>query len=146
MKKTLLMASMLLVSGISSAATQTIQLYKTPQCGCCTAWASKMEQAGFKVQTHVMTEKESDALKAQWHVPAGLHSCHTALMNGMVLEGHVPAEDIRAAQAVESDVYGLATPGMPVGSPGMEQDGKHEAYSVMRFDESGQTGVFSRHE
>lgn len=123
----------------------TVVVYKTPTCGCCTKWIDHLRAAGFEVEA---TELASLAMvKASNGVPRPLASCHTALIEGYVIEGHVPAEDIRRLLEQRPAVSGLAVPGMPLGSPGMEHPDatRHEDYEVLSFGPDGVT-VFAQHE
>ena len=128
----------------SSAAVgdPTLVVYKTPTCGCCKGWVKAMENAGFKVEVHDLADLSS--IKHAAGVPSELEACHTARIGGYVVEGHVPAEDIRRLLANRPDVAGIATPGMPVGSPGMEGPYK-DHYDVVTFDGIGRTTVFASH-
>ncbi|MAG29660.1 MAG: hypothetical protein CL908_02055 [Deltaproteobacteria bacterium] len=129
----------------SFAENPTIQVYKTPTCGCCTKWIDHLRDAGFSVEA---TELPSlDSLKAMNGVPRKLASCHTALVDGYVIEGHVPASDVVRLLSERPRVSGLAVPGMPMGSPGMEHPdpSRHEAYQVVSFGPDG-VEVFSRHQ
>jgi hypothetical protein len=122
----------------------TVAVYKTPTCGCCTKWIEHLQAAGFEVEA---TELESlTMVKASNGVPRPLTSCHTALVEGYVIEGHVPAEDIRRLLAERPAVSGLAVPGMPLGSPGMEHPDatRHEDYEVLSFGPDG-VAVFTQH-
>jgi hypothetical protein len=112
---------------------QTIQVYKTPTCGCCTKWIDHLRAAGFAVEATDLPDLTS--LKAMNGVPAGLSSCHTATIEGYVIEGHVPASDIVKLLKERPKVAGLAVPGMPMGSPGMEHPDpdRHEAFDVVAF-------------
>ena len=124
------------------AATPTLVVYKTPTCGCCKGWVKEMENAGFKVEVHDLDDLSS--IKHAAGVPDALQACHTARIGGYVVEGHVPAADIRRLLAERPDVAGIATPGMPMGSPGMEGAYK-DHYDVMTFDGSGRSTVFASH-
>lgn len=117
-------------------------VYRSPACGCCNAWVDHMRAAGFRVQ--VEDRADLAPVKAEMGVPFDLSSCHTALVEGYVVEGHVPAEDVRRLLAERPDVKGLAVPGMPVGSPGMEGPSP-EPYTVVAFDGEGGREVFARH-
>lgn len=117
-------------------------VYRSPACGCCTAWVEHMREAGFQVRVEDRTNLAP--VKAEMGVPADLSSCHTARVGGYVIEGHVPASDVRRLLAEEPDVKGLAVPGMPVGSPGMEGPNP-ERYSVVAFGGEGGREVFARH-
>ena len=128
--------------GDAPAEATTITVYKTPTCGCCTKWIDHLEDEGFAVDARDLPDLT--ALKAENGVPGRLASCHTATVEGYVVEGHVPAEDIRRLLADRPAVAGLAVPGMPLGSPGMEHPDprRHEAYDVYSFGgESGRGGV-----
>ncbi|MFO0688565.1 MAG: DUF411 domain-containing protein [Myxococcota bacterium] len=115
----------------------TIQVFKTPTCGCCTKWIDHLEAAGFEVAATDLPDLAS--LKAEKGVPPELGSCHTAVVDGYVIEGHVPAEDITRLLAERPAVAGLAVPEMPLGSPGMEHPdpSHHQPYEVLAFGVDG---------
>ena len=121
-----------------------IVVYKTRTCGCCSAWIDHMKASGFRV-TAVDVDAAGDLmqLKAREGISANLASCHTALVDGYVIEGHVPADLVQRLLAERPQVRGLAVPGMPMGSPGMEGPRK-EAYDVLTFDGEGNTAVYAR--
>ena len=125
----------------SSGELASIHVYKSPTCDCCVKWVDHLEEAGFQVTTEDVTNL--GAVKAQQGVPMDLSSCHTALVGDYVIEGHVPAHTIKALLAEAPEVRGLSTPGMPIGSPGMEGPNPRP-YDVMAFDEVGNRGVFER--
>ena len=135
-----------LTAGQTSAAdpTPTIQVYKTPTCGCCTKWIDSLRAAGFEVEATNMSDLT--ALKAMNGVPEQLSSCHTAIVAGYVIEGHVPAADLARLLAEKPKIAGLTVPGMPMGSPGMEHPdpSRHEAYDVLAFGPDG-VSVFASH-
>jgi len=115
-----------------------VTVYKTPTCGCCGKWIEHLEQAGFTVES---VEVPSTAIvRASNGVPAG----HTAVVDGYVVEGHVPAQDVVRLLAERPDVVGLAVPGMPIGSPGMEGPNP-ERYAVMAWNERGEREIFATH-
>ena len=122
----------------------TIQVYKTPTCGCCTKWIDHLEAAGFEVEATDLPDLTS--LKNENGVPAELGSCHTALVDGYVIEGHVPAGDIARLLEERPKVAGLAVPEMPLGSPGMEHPdpARHQPYDVLAFGPEG-ARVFASH-
>ena len=120
----------------------TVTVYKSPSCGCCAAWADHLRENGFPVET--VETADVQAVKAEYGVPPALQSCHTAVVDGYVVEGHVPAADVKRLLAERPEAGGLAVPGMPVGSPGMEQGDTVEPYDVLLIDD-GQTSVFARH-
>lgn len=123
-------------------ASPVVEVYKDPGCGCCSLWADHLKAAGFTVN---VTEKaDLAAFKTSHGVPQQARSCHTALVGGYVLEGHVPAADVQRLLKDKPAVVGIAVPGMPIGSPGMEVKGmKAAAYDVVSFDKQGATKVFA---
>ena len=125
----------------SADSVASIRVYKSPTCGCCTKWVEHLEEAGFDVT--VEDVNDVGAVKTSLGVPGDLGSCHTATVGDYVIEGHVPAENIKELLAESPDVAGLAVPGMPIGSPGME-GANPQAYDVLAFDEAGNRGVFAR--
>jgi hypothetical protein len=122
--------------------TNTIVVYKSPTCGCCGKWVEHLQSAGFHVVVH--DTEDVDAVKDESGVPGALRSCHTAIVGRYVIEGHVPASDIRQLLRQRPAIGGLAVPGMPVGSPGME-GGSSERYDVLTFGGSSPARVFARH-
>ena len=119
-----------------------VTVYKTPTCGCCVKWIDHLEANGFEVVSHDLPDLR-DTKRAN-DVPAPLAACHTALVDGYVIEGHVPAADVARLLRERPPVRGLAVPGMPIGSPGMEGPNP-EPYAVVSFDASGRTETFSTH-
>lgn len=120
-------------------------VHHDPNCGCCGKWIDHMEQHGFAVES--ILETDMNAVKQKLGVPEELPSCHTATVGGYVIEGHVPAADVKRLLAEKPDVAGIAVPGMPMGSPGMEYDGtKRQAFDVVTFDQAGETSVFNSYE
>jgi hypothetical protein len=125
-------------------STSTVQVYKSPTCGCCANWVKHLQQHGFRTQ--VTETDDVAAIKAQHRIPARAQSCHTAVVDGYVIEGHVPAGDVQRLLKERPAVTGLAVPGMPIGSPGMEVPNvKPQAYDVLTFDKQGQLKVFASH-
>lgn len=121
-----------------------VQVYKAPECGCCSDWAGYMKDKGFDVSARDVDVSKLYAIKSQAGLPDELASCHTAFLNGYVIEGHVPANEIRRLLAEQPDALGLAVPGMPLGSPGMESGDRRDAYSVLLFDPDG-SRVYGRY-
>jgi len=119
-----------------------VVVYKSPTCGCCDGWIDHLRAAGFRVVTR--DTSDVGAVKRRLGVLPTLVSCHTAIVNGYVLEGHVPADDILRMLEERPAIVGLAVPGMPAGSPGMEAAQPHVSYEVVTFDGQGRTTVFSR--
>jgi hypothetical protein len=121
-----------------------VVVYKTETCGCCSKWVTHMENAGFKVIAHDVNDLNS--IKQQAGLTPGLASCHTALIDGYVVEGHVPASDIKRMLVQRPEILGLTAPGMPQASPGMQPEGiAPKGYDVLTFDKEGNTAVFNRY-
>jgi hypothetical protein len=135
---------------IPAACAQSARVYdmhvsRDAGCGCCHAWTELMQRAG-RFRTRLENVADMAALKRRLGVPADLASCHTALVDGLVVEGHVPAEEIlRLLSARPAGVRGLAVPGMPLGSPGMElPNGAQDSYDIVAFQSDGGRYVFAR--
>ena len=147
MKKVLVVLSAVLsLSGATLAQrpAPVVQVYKSPTCGCCANWVTHMQKAGFT--TKVTEIEDIDSVKTKNGVPARAQSCHTATVDGYVLEGHVPAADVQRLLKERPAVLGLAVPGMPIGSPGMEVPGvKAQTFNVISFDKQGELNVFAAH-
>lgn len=122
------------------ADSTTVTVYKSPTCGCCKDWEAHMREAGFTVVSHDRTDM--NAVKHEHGITQDIGSCHTATVGGYVLEGHVPAADVKRLLAERPAIAGLAVPGMPMGSPGMEGIYK-DKYNVVAFDRSGGRSVFT---
>jgi hypothetical protein len=133
----------LYVGLIAPSFATEVEVYKSPTCGCCKEWVKHLQANGFSVTTHDVTD--IIPYKTANGVPAALGSCHTAKVGGYVIEGHVPASDIKRLLKERPPVRGLAVPGMPVGSPGMEQGGHKDRYDVLTFDKQGNTAVYARY-
>ena len=137
-----LIAAALALLSCGAVLAAEIAVYKSPTCGCCSKWVSHLEANGFSVKAYDVQNVNS--YKDRYGVPVPLGACHTAVVEGYVIEGHVPAADIKRLLAERPKMKGLAVPGMPAGSPGME--GPHsETYEVLSFDAAGETNVFARH-
>ncbi len=126
---------------MSAAKPVAIKVYKTPSCGCCKAWVQHLRDNGFHVET--MDMPDLSAVKQKYGVKPALQACHTAVVSGYVVEGHVPADVILKLLKEHPAVAGVAVPGMPSGSPGME-GGSKERYDVLTFDRAGRTQVYAR--
>ncbi len=125
-------------------AGPTVTVYKSPTCGCCSHWIEHMRGHGFAVKS--LDVDDVSAIKTQYGVPAAAGSCHTALVGGYVVEGHVPANAVKRLLREKPRVVGIAVPGMPAGSPGMEvPSGRVEPYDVVTFDKTGAVTVFEKH-
>lgn len=128
-----------------ASAPVRMEVYKTATCGCCKLWVDHVRAAGFEVRVTDMEQEALEEKKASLGVGARLQSCHTSVVNGYVIEGHVPAEDIKRLIREKGDVAGLAAPGMPVGSPGMEAGGRKDPYDVIAFTRAGALRVYAKH-
>ncbi len=138
----LLVALLAACSSVAQAANYT--MYRDPQCGCCEAWAEHIEH-GIEAEVATVDRPDMTGLKDELGVPADLRSCHTMIVEGYVIEGHVPAEAInRLLRDRPEGIAGLAVPGMPVGSPGMEMGGRKQPYRVIAFGSSGRS-VFAEY-
>jgi len=126
---------------VAKAAAPAVEVYKDPSCGCCGNWAEHLRQNGFAVTVHEVVDMA--AIKRQAGIPEPMESCHTAVVDGYLIEGHVPAADIRRLLAERPGVRGLAVPGMPASAPGMDMPG--EPYIVFSFYADGDSAVFASH-
>jgi hypothetical protein len=119
-----------------------ITVYKDPSCGCCKKWIEHLEKHGYRVDAKDSPDMAS--IKRSLGVPEELVACHTAMVNGYLIEGHVPAEDIDRLLKQKPKIAGVAVPGMPMGSPGMDGPAV-ERYKVIAFDKKGEKKVFATH-
>nr|WP_211368984.1 DUF411 domain-containing protein [Pseudoxanthomonas jiangsuensis] len=127
-----------------ATALPLVEVYKSPACGCCGSWVTHLRQSGFPVEVHEVEDLEP--VRKQFGVPYGKGSCHTARVDGYVVEGHVPAGDIRRLLAERPNARGLVLPGMPAGSPGMETpDGFVQRYTVELATHDGGTSPWATH-
>ncbi|MEN8175496.1 MAG: DUF411 domain-containing protein [Pseudomonadota bacterium] len=116
-------------------------VYKSPSCGCCGKWVDHLKAAGFKVD--VENRRDLKPIKTEYGVPRHLQSCHTAKVGDYVVEGHVPADLITRMLEEQPDIKGLAVPGMPMGSPGMEGP-RRDNYSILAMQHDGSTSVYAQ--
>lgn len=130
------------ISAVRPAVAAEFNVYKSPWCGCCAKWMDHMRANGHTPVTKNM--EDLDPLKKMAGVPENLQSCHTAIIDGYVIEGHVPAKDVARLLAERPKAKGLTAPGMPNGAPGMEGDSK-DHYDVLLFKSDGSTSVYSRY-
>jgi hypothetical protein len=126
--------------GSNPAMAEEIVVYKNPSCGCCGGWVNHLRRTGFKVTVNNI--EDLDPIKNKAGVPDGMESCHTAFVAGYVVEGHVPAENIKKILAERPEMKGLAVPGMPSSAPGMDSP-DHEPYTVYSFDAKGASKVYA---
>lgn len=146
-RRTLLLAAALASTGVAvaqqPAPTVLVEVWKDPNCGCCKDWVSHLHANGF---TTKVNETGNGAMRAKLGIPPKLGSCHTALVGGYAIEGHVPAQDIRRLLKDRPQAIGLSVPGMPVGSPGMDGSvyaGRRDAYDVFLVPRSGDPWIYS---
>lgn len=136
-------ASALSLPVAAKQALPPVQVFKSPSCGCCGAWVDHMKAAAFAVN---VTEVDDTAVaRRKYGLPDRFGSCHTAIVAGYVVEGHVPANDVKKLLAMKPVAVGLAVPGMPVGSPGMEMGSRKDPYQVLLVAKDGLERVFSTH-
>lgn len=126
-----------------AAEPQIVEVYKSPSCGCCTLWVEHMKKSGFNVRVHDVHNVVP--FRQKYGVPAAMESCHTAVVGGYAIEGHVPAADVKRLLRERPNATGIAVPGMVQGSPGMEQGRGKDPYDVLLFNSSGRYMVFERH-
>ena len=132
------------ITPVARHALASVLVHKNPSCGCCDLWVEHLRNAGYQVE--VRDEEDLNAVKERLGVPYGKGSCHTAEVGGYIVEGHVPAEDIKRLLAEKPDARGLVLPGMPLGSPGMEvPDGTVQPYTVELVQRDGTTVAFAEH-
>ena len=142
-----LMGALMLPLAVMAAAPQRIdmEVWKDPSCGCCKDWITLMEKAGFSVRVY---ETGNNGVRAQMGLPAKLGSCHTARVAGYVVEGHVPAREIKRLLREKPDALGLTVPGMKVGSPGMDgpaYKGRKDPYEVLLVQRDGSTSIYQKY-
>lgn len=127
------------------SGTTEMTVYRSPSCGCCGVWVDHAKKHGFKIED-IKTE-EMEAIKRQHNVPAELASCHTTIIDGYVMEGHIPADDIKHFLAEKPDnLIGLAVPGMPIGTPGMEARDIKQPFQVLAFNDKGEVKIFKEYQ
>jgi hypothetical protein len=127
------------------AADPDLVVSKDAACGCCGAWVEHLREAGFAVEVRETTAEGVNRLKSRLGIRAEHASCHTGEAGGYWIEGHVPAEDVARLLSERPDAAGLAVPGMPVGSPGMEMGAAREPFDVLLVGRDGSAGVFARY-
>lgn len=126
---------------VEAQSGTAIEIWKTPTCGCCRLWVDHIRAAGFRPTVHDLSDVSP--IKRKLGVPASLESCHTAVVSGYAIEGHVPADVVHEMLKQRPKIAGLAVPGMPMGSPGMDGPRK-DPYNVVAFDANGRLSVFAR--
>jgi hypothetical protein len=135
------LAAMLALPALAVPSAPEVQVFKSPSCGCCGSWIEHMRAAGFAVKVTEVTD--TTAARKRLGLPDRFGSCHTATVGGYVLEGHVPAADVKRLLVTRPKALGLAVPGMPPSAPGMDVPGRQEPYQVLLVDASGKSSVFA---
>jgi hypothetical protein len=130
-------------TSIENGSVEVI-VHRSPTCSCCGKWVEHLKQNNFTVKDIVSEDVQS--VKTKYGVPKEMASCHTAIVNGYVVEGHVPATDIKMLLKNKPKIVGISVAGMPKGTPGMEMGGKKDAYQVMSFDTENQIKVFNSYQ
>jgi hypothetical protein len=141
--KTMLAIGLASISIAAQAESTNITVYRSPSCSCCGKWIEHLKQNNFVIK-EIMSE-DMDAIKKQHGVSDEMASCHTALVDNYVVEGHVPADDIKTLLKTKPAIVGIAVPQMPSGTPGMEMGGKKDPYNVVSFDKKNNYQVFKSH-
>lgn len=137
------LVAMITANATMAVGSQTVEVYKSPTCGCCTLWVDHMRANGFNVV--VRDVRDVMPYRDRYGVPDGMSSCHTALVGGYVVEGHVPAADVKRLLREKPKATGIAVPGMVQGSPGMEQGMGSDRYNVLLFTKNEWPRIFARH-
>lgn len=146
-RRTMLFGALILPMAVAQATVkrELIEVWKTATCGCCKDWIASLEAEGFDIKTYEVSEVAKSAKRRNLGMPAQLGSCHTGVVRGYVLEGHVPAREIRRLLAERPQALGLAVPGMPIGSPGMDgpvYGGRKDPFDVLLVRRDGTSTVF----
>jgi len=135
-------AAALALPGLAQSTKPVVEVWKDPNCGCCKDWIAHMQASGFTVKTY---ETGNNAARARLGLPEKFASCHTALVAGYVVEGHVPAREVQRLLKERPKALGLAVPGMPIGSPGMdgpEYKGRKDRYDVLLVNADGRSKIY----
>lgn len=126
------------------SGTREMTVYRSPSCGCCGGWIEQAKKHGFKIED--IKTQEMEALKQKYNVPPELASCHTTVIDGYVMEGHIPVDDIKRFLTQKPELAGLTVPGMIIGTPGMEAKDIKQPFQVLAFNEKGETKVFKEYQ
>jgi len=136
-------AAVTALPALAETSLPLLEVFKSPTCSCCGAWVDHMLAAGFRVK--VTEVGDTTATRKRHGFPDKFGSCHTGVVDGYVVEGHVPADDVKRMLAMKPAAIGLAVPGMPPGSPGMEVGNRKDPYDVLLIDKSGRETVFAHY-
>ena len=136
-------AAALALPVLAASPLPVVQVYKSPTCGCCGAWVDHLKAAGFTVK--VTEVNDTTEQRKRYGFPDRFGSCHTAIVAGYIVEGHVPAAEVKRLLDLKPAALGLSVPGMPLGSPGMEVGDRRDPYDVFLIDKSGRETVFAHY-
>ncbi|MBU3015625.1 DUF411 domain-containing protein [Poseidonibacter lekithochrous] len=142
MKKTILI-SIFLAASVFAIEGKKMTVYKSPSCGCCTKWVDIMKTKGFEVNT--ITSNNMNQIKEKVGITKKTASCHTAIVDGYVIEGHVDYSAVKKMLTEKPNIIGITVPGMPIGSPGMEQGNMKQAYNILSINKNGSVEVYEKH-
>jgi hypothetical protein len=145
MRSAALLALLLGTLFTGALAADPAVVYKSPTCDCCTKWVEHMQGAGIEITPKAMSRGDLMRFKASMGLKPEQSSCHTAVIEGYIVEGHVPASDVKRLLSEKPDAIGLAVPGMPVGSPGMESGDQKDPFDVLLVKKDGTTEVFAKY-
>jgi hypothetical protein len=138
-------AALAWMPGSPAKASSSIEVFKSATCECCNDWVEHLEKNGFATKASNTSTATMDKLRQHAGIPTSLAGCHSAKAEGYVIEGHVPSADIKRLLVEQPEAIGLSVPGMPIGSPGMEQGDTREPYDVLLIKKDGSTEIFARH-
>lgn len=136
-------AAVVALPALAATVWPVVEVFKSPTCGCCGAWVDHLKAAGFPVR--VTEVGDTTVTRKRYGFPDKFGSCHTGVVNGYVVEGHVPADEVKRMLAMKPAAIGLAVPGMPPGSPGMEVGARKDPYDVFLIDRNGRESVFAHY-
>ncbi|MGQ0673173.1 MAG: DUF411 domain-containing protein [Hyphomicrobium sp.] len=144
--RSLILALIMAIGATGAQAQEKNQVFKSESCQCCNKWIKHMSDAGIALDAKDIPNSERTRMRVHFGIRSEWAACHTAIIGGYLIEGHVPAEDVKRLLEEKPDAMGLTVPGMPKGSPGMEQeDGSKEPYDVLLMKKDGTTEVFAKH-
>jgi len=145
LRKLMFAAFLVLGAAALAQASEVVDVYRAEGCDCCGKWAEYLKKNGFNVRVHNLSSSRLSRIKTEAGVPEKYASCHTAKVEGYVIEGHVPADDIKRLLKERPKAVGLSVPGMPIGSPGMEVGDEKEPYEVLLLKKDGGAEVYAKH-
>ncbi|WP_419763577.1 MAG: DUF411 domain-containing protein [Arcobacter sp.] len=141
--KKIILSLLFIATSIFAMEGKTMTVYKSPYCGCCEKWINIMKSKGFDVKT--IETNSVNEVKKRVGLQAGQTSCHTAIVDGYFIEGHVDYSAVQKMLNEKPNILGISVPGMPIGSPGMEQGNMKQAYNIIYINKDGSIGVYEKH-